>query len=233
MSIHRFADFLSEASFTAGDVPAKFYVSIRLRPETYQQLAEGILPGVAGVAASKSNAGHWLPLRDAMLALPGAATAQLNKLSRVRYESVEYLLSNNMRPLMRLNNQSERDGIAGIFVRNLRQALGRARNQCDTFSVLYGRTNYDEGSRLRAALATARVRSVKDVRRALLAAMERDYLRGDMVPSWDTGELDALIAATVKQMGADYDHEHEWLVKDRTLRLPEVNRAYCPTQYKS
>jgi hypothetical protein len=94
-------DLLTEASFTPADIPEFFYVSLKFK--NFDQLAQQRLTGVVGLTSDKKTAINFSHSSPIMLIMPGKQTVELNSLSMVNYDNLDYLVSRNLQAFRRVS----------------------------------------------------------------------------------------------------------------------------------
>lgn len=224
MNILSFDQFLNEGSYTEQNTPSKFYVCISLKPETYQQLAAGVLPGIAGISGSKENFGHWLHYRDAMLVMDAKTLLVDNKLSRVMYDNPDYIVSDNLKHIARLFNQRDKDGATVTLVRKVVEIIRRKRNFNDSYNRIAYHIGFDDGYKIVDYMKNVRINGVKDIVSAVIKVIDKKAY-GDPF-EWDRDAIKEVVIEAIKDLGTSYKYEQEWLVKDRTLRIPDGSMLY-------
>lgn len=89
--------YLNEGSFTESDIPSYFYVGIKFTEDLIQRKpytprgAVSTLLGLEGITSNYSTAKSFAS--EALLKMPGKATVNLNKLTKVLYQDPNYLTS--------------------------------------------------------------------------------------------------------------------------------------------
>lgn len=237
---------LDARSFGPEHIPRDFRLMFRLpspdHPTLGEQLRQRTLKGVTGL----SDSGQVLMLRmlgqnrNAMLIMPGKALVAKNNLSRVMYDNPEYLVSKDLAAIQRVyGDGTDRDhAINRVF-----QAMGEA-NIPETLQPLLQKylDKYDEASFKKP------INSVMDFARqwmglnkpaALSSAREFFSDPGEFnedPSTWDEwlqrryasamtidGYVQALLAG-LKVIGKTFVWEGEWVVKNKTLHIPDGSR---------
>lgn len=224
MNILTFDQFLNEGSYTERNIPSKFYVCINLKADTYQQLADGILPGIEGISGSKENFGHWLHYRDAMLVMDAKGLLALNKLSRVMYDNPDYIVSDNLKHIARLFNQRDKDGATYTLVRKIVELVRKKRNFNDSYNRIAYHIGFDDGHKISEYVQKVRINGVKDIVSAICKVIDQKAYGEPF--EWDKASVQELVVEAITALGKSYKYEQEWLVKDRTLRIPEGSMLY-------
>lgn len=220
-----------EASFDSKDAPSVFWLVTRLdihREEFAEQLAEGELQGVTGISGNKMIVPHFFGIaRNAILVMPGPEVVRLNKLSRVMYDNPNYLLSKNMTGLYRIwdKNPTETWGQRGVM-ENLMDHMKQVTkpwNVREPFGYLMN--NY-YGGYWRVAedyqKSGRKINNVHDLAKFLhWSAMNfNDEVAAKLSPSDFVGPIEA----TFDRIAKVYKSEGEWIVKDKTLKIPSGTR---------
>lgn len=222
-------------SFSAQDIPSNFWVVINLglfnlsyHPQIFQHALEGLqkgeLEGIKGISGSRIILQDFA-YRGAILRMPGWATIEQNQLSRTLYGNPNYLCSNNMASMYRLFDKPA-DKLHGQW--------GLMQNVGDYLLLGLGEINnraYNDLKYMGVASQLGQlyshdpvvINSVKDLSRWLYAACSKLWSDGYTSKELPFTETD-ISEATVKGLtllGTTYASEAEWVVKDKTLKIPQ------------
>jgi hypothetical protein len=184
--------FYNEGSYTKEDIPKWFFAGISLN---YNELINRQLKGIEGITTSWDIAlslGEW----GIVLAMPGPATEQINKLSKILYDNPEYMASKNWDAASRVHDEHPSHIVKQIIYDTLKN-LGR-------FDLgLQISKNFPETQKLH--------QFIKEFWKRL-----NNFIPPGEV-NWD--EFKDIII-TVMNQKLDYD-ESEWRVKDKILKIPK------------
>lgn len=224
-------------SFTEADIPRDFRVMLHLPNDQIkdigEQLAKGELKGITGL----TDAGSVLQLRmlgqnrNAMLVMPGAAVVAANSLSRVMYDNPEYLMSKDMSAAQRLlDARRDKESVIRTIIQKMEKAspefMGRW-NALDVFPA--------------AAMAGIQLNSVRDFAESMYElslskvkeAIERNkpysdekWLEERFGPFTDVDQYVEATRLGLLTFGKDFVWEGEWIVKDKTLNIPQGSKLY-------
>lgn len=235
---------LAAKSFSEKDIPRDFRLMFFMPndkvPTLGAQLARRELEGVTGI----TDSGHVLMLRmlganrNAMLVMPGEQTAKLNKLSRIMYENPEYWMSKDMAALIRVYGgiTNREHAINRIF-----QAASKTPGSKDFMRVVSSLDLFP------SAFPATPVNTVKDLAKqwfdvakplllkklaansqkpALDPAAWDEWARDRYTPLLDLKNYEKAIRDALRVIAETFAWEGEWLLKDKTLRIPEGARLF-------
>jgi len=216
------------ASFGPDDVPEYFYLVFD--PElgreafarTYQTLQSRVMTGVEGISGDKAIINQF-GFRGGILKMPGAATVASNKLSRLMYDNIDYLLSKDMSALYRIWDKSTSSGGRWGMMQNLAgEVIVKMRNHARNDLRYFGSDS--ETGRLYSKDGAV-INNVKELRKYLFQSFSTQWQEhygymGKTEPFTET-DVEVAIREALEHVARTYDDEAEWLVKDRTLHIPE------------
>ena len=220
-------------SFSGGDIPQNFWMAFDLSPRddhfqaTISQLKAGALQGVKGVSASGEILLDFLAVaRNSFLRMPGYATVEANKMTRVMYDNPDYLLSNDMAPLYRIFNQNpERDWSRGECMFRIMEYVCRAMRDINA-DAFYAMEYVAAWQRVGRAFGQSgkKIKGLHDfidwTHAAVQRALQTDFTdpKRAVIPAQDW--IDA-VRSGFHAFHKTYGSENEWQLKDSTLRIPE------------
>lgn len=223
----------------ANRVPTTFRVVISLyeTEEAAQQLANRRLEGVVGISASGTIGLQWLGVaRDAMLAMPGPETLQLNSISEIRYDDPEYLMQNNMSALYRIFNQKGVERVLSNIFQYAVAAAKQSRNK-DFAQFVY----FSEWCAFWQKLswyAEKNPPQVNSVQELAEWAAEHAPIAAERVEKGDWARDSAtltpdqwqyLLHGALKNVSRVYSDEGEWIVEGNVLNIPPGSVLYIMT----
>ena len=237
------ASKLAAKSFSDVDIPRDFRVMFFMPnekvPTLGAQLARRQLEGVTGI----TDSGQVLMLRmlganrNAMLVMPGEQTAKLNKLSRIMYENPEYWMSKDMAALIRVyGGSTDREAaINRIFQaaeKTPSKNFMRAVSSLDLFPSAFPATPVNTVKDLakqwfevaKPLLLNKLARN--DMKPTLDPAAWDEWARDRYAPMVDLGTYEKAITDALHVIAKTFVWEGEWLLKDKTLRIPPGARLF-------
>jgi hypothetical protein len=224
---------------SSAEAPKDFRLMFRLPnkdvPDLGEQLARGVLKGVAGI----TDSGKVLMLRmlgqnrNAMLVMPGTAVLAANDLERVEYDNPDYLMANDMAVAQRIMGQSHTK--QSTIERILREAAS-FRSPVKDFMTTWGNLDVFPSEQL----AEVPLDSALDFAAELFAlskpkveeAMQRnaelgeDFVQERYGPLLDPDNYLKAVNAGLLAFGRSFIWEGEWLVNNKTLRIPDGSRLF-------
>jgi hypothetical protein len=224
---------------SSAEAPKDFRLMFRLPnkdvPDLGEQLARGVLKGVAGI----TDSGKVLMLRmlgqnrNAMLVMPGTAVLAANDLERVEYDNPDYLMANDMAVAQRIMGQSHTK--QSTIERILREAAS-FRSPVKDFMTAWGNLDVFPSEQL----AEVPLDSALDFAVELFAlskpkveeAMQRnaelgeDFVQERYGPLLDPDNYLKAVQAGLLAFGRSFIWEGEWLVNNKTLRIPDGSRLF-------
>ena len=251
----RLRQYITEMSFTQEDVPRTFRVVLNIDyhdpVKTLKQLGTMKLENITGISDKHDIAFGFLGVaRDAMLIMNGQDMLKINKISRIMYDNPHYLFSNNMSGLKRIW-MKEGNNTRGLFFNTFEYFFNAlvADKVLDKYLHMQYSATYqtlanraDDGKP-----APPKINGIKDFikyYRRLLKA-EYDYERTEeykkrniMGPDRAITDMYEIMQKTpdsvlekgvfgmakiIKQI---YGDEGEWVVKDKTLKIPKGSYLY-------
>ena len=203
-------------------------------PDLGEQLASGVLKGIAGI----TDAGPVLQLRmlsvnrNAMLIMPGQETMRLNDLRPIKYSDPESLVADDMAIAQRIMGRDfdKRKVITRILQEAEKGPMKewtRAWQRLDIFPAV------------EEQMASRPVNSVHDLAEHMFelskpkveAAIERnkewsseEWINERYQPLLNIENYVKAIRSGLRGLGKTFVWEGEWLVADKTLRIPEGSR---------
>jgi hypothetical protein len=222
---------------SAATTPREFRLMFRVPdpsiPNLGDQLRSGVLKGVTGI----TDAGPVLQLRmfgqnrNAMLIMPGDEVLATNDLTPIRYDDPEAWLANDMAVALRvLGDGWTKDRV----IRRILQGAEEDKQSWPFMRVLANLNVFPESE-----LAEARIDSVNDFAKAWFAltkpaveaARERDkewatpeWLDERYGPMLDLTSYEHAIRRGLHVLAKLFVWEGEWLVNDKTLKVPKGSR---------
>jgi hypothetical protein len=235
---------LAAKSFSDVDIPRDFRVMFFLPnekvPTLGAQLARRQLEGVTGI----TDSGQVLMLRmlganrNAMLVMPGPQTAKLNKLSRIMYENPEYWMSKDMAALIRVyGGSTDREAaINRIFQAAektpVSKSFMRAVSSLDLFPSAFPATPVNTVKDLAkqwfevAKPLLLKKLAANDQKPTLNPADWDEWARDRFSPLLDLKAYEKAITDALLVIAKTFVWEGEWLLKDKTLRIPPGARLF-------
>ncbi len=240
----RFEIYLIEKSFELQDIPRTFRVVMDLYwkdPEkTLKELSNMKLDGITGISDKHDIAFQWLGIaRDVMLIMKGTEMLKLNKISRILYSNPHYMLSNNMFASKRIFAKGDRNPIGLMF--NLfeyyMKALMRGgvlTSHDITYSAPYQTLSYN------VKALPPKINGVKDFVKYFRKSLEHS-VKEQEGKDWPNHEIidiaermrkvsDTVLQKHVFDMYKDiekiFGDEGEWIIKDKTLKIPKGSILY-------
>lgn len=220
-------------------IPGTFRVVISLyeTEKAAQQLANRRLEGVAGISSSGTIGLQWLGVaRDAMLAMPGPETLQLNNISEVRYDDPEYLMRDNMSALYRIFNQQGAERVISNIFQYATVVAKQSRNEdFGQFAYFSEWCAFWQKLSYYAEKNLPQVNSVRDLaewttEHAPVAAQQ--VRKGEWSiesTTLTTEQWEYLLNGALKKVSEIYSDEGEWLVEDNVLNIPPGSVLYIMT----
>lgn len=218
----------------ADRIPATFRVVISLykTEEAAQQLANRQLEGVVGISSSGTIGLQWLGVaRDAMLAMPGPATIELNNISAVRYQDPDYLMQNNMAALYRIFNQTGPERVlSNIFQYATAVAKQSNDKEFGQFAYFSEWCAFWQKLAYHAEKNPININSVEELanwtaENAPLVAEGYNSDAATMSPErWEH-----LLRGALRKVSDVYSDEGEWIVEDGILNIPPGSVLYIMT----
>lgn len=228
-------DVKTAASFGPKDIPANFWVVLDLglgnlgsNPQFFERsirdLQAGVLTGVKGISDTGQIVRQF-GYRGAFLRMPGWATVEANRLSRVMYGNPAYLCSKNLSALFRIwdrqpDTELGRRGVMQNLAQDVIKRLQAIVNSTAGHDLHYYGAESDAG---RAWSETPTdISSPEALTRWLFAEFQRSWSenRRNAVNFTEEDIREAVMLA-LEGVGRIYQDEGEWLVKNQTLKIPE------------
>lgn len=101
---------LQEMSYSAEDIPPRFYLLLNITSENVQNFVRGELAGLKGISGSFKPAMQAFRSkkseRNAIISMPGPAVLARNKLSRFMYDNPDYWFSRDMAAFKRVSGNA-------------------------------------------------------------------------------------------------------------------------------
>jgi hypothetical protein len=227
---------LRELSFTPEDVPSKFYCVIKFDPQDEKKMSElatAQLHGVQGISQAKIIIPTFLgDGRDAMLVMNGAEVVAHNKVSKILYSNPDYLISNNFTTMMRLVAVDPTDR---IMVRNLYEGIIRSLSENFRKKALFDNGLFYSLAKIiiiknnlvqSLAKDKPQINNVNQfcvwLKNSIIAnrhdkITEQDRLDIKEIP---ISEIAPIVGETIVTYISEFDHEGEWVLKNKTLVIP-------------
>lgn len=206
-----------------------------------EQLASGVLKGVTGI----TDSGKVLMLRmlgqnrNAMLIMPGQAVLDLNDLERIEYDDPDYLMANDMAVAQRIMGQSHSKEST---IRRILNEAASFKSPVKDFMKRWESLDVRSvgGGYPSDQLATIPLDSAWDFAAELFAlskpkveeAMQRnaelgeDFVQERYGPLLDPDNYLKAVKAGLLAFGKSFVWEGEWLVRNKTLRIPPGSRLF-------
>jgi hypothetical protein len=227
-------EILLEASFSDEDIPNNFYLITNIGPrygkeDKYtQQIVDGKLKGVEGISGSRKIVGSFFNISgNAILLLPGKETVKKNKLSKVLYGNVDYLLSNNMSALKRIANKTTNMDLLYSFI----VAAGKWFEKIGYRKE--GEMLYNSGINhsIKDKFNSLKINNIHDLARLLknltvnnLKAGESHSVSGkyygEQLEKVSEEDWKKALKLWAEDLGSEYKTEDEWVVKNKELLIP-------------
>jgi hypothetical protein len=233
---------LAELSYQPSDIPGYFFLIFPLERGA-EDLARGVLGGVTGITDSGQMLYRFGGFRNAMLIMDGEETVRLNRLSRVMHDNPHYFLSNNMAALYRVfqsagpeDKLSRRQVMLNLLgyvfaaMKKHGSSAGRMFAQWAAEQTAFHQDVADWYSEHPAPIDGAQDLVRWLLRRGLEGGFQAAPWRRDQEwarKTWNeipVGEWQRAVLDGLRYVGEVYRSEGEWLVKDRTLRVPPGSR---------
>lgn len=223
-----FKKWLNEASYTEKEIPPYFYLAPMWKPA---QLSRLLLTGVEGISSNYTIAQNFL--RHCIIVMDGPKVEAMNHLSRMMYDNPDYLASNNMRAMARMQMVGSHPE-AGIED-SLRHKITVMMEAYKRFVAPY--SWFDDHSNpkghhakvIRYAQQIGSVKNIYDLGRKVHLILSKD-------PQWHGPPVNQFIDYIKMAIGNNakmLSKEQEWMVKPKytrhgeqilkvsTLRIPE------------
>ena len=236
---------INEGSFSEGDIPNKFWCVIKFRiddPESMSQLTEMQLKGVKGISSSHEiifimYEGSYY---QGILVMNGKSVIANNKLSRVLYGNIDYLLSNNLKAYHRLSGASSQPS---DFIYDFRNVLMKIKfvltdpEFAKMFkfreNVVLPDTNNFFGIELLEHIKTNKIKNARDYEKCVMWYF-KTLLKVNPQEKGLTSEkiqkiLKGLFMSEAENGSTgEISREQEWIVKDNTLNIPRNSQLFLP-----
>lgn len=96
---------INEVSFTESDIPEYFYVAFAVLSEKLlEDLYNKKIYGITGISATETIMYQHMTHGGICLKMPAKDFLKINKVSKINYDNLDYLFSNNMKTILRLFN---------------------------------------------------------------------------------------------------------------------------------
>lgn len=230
-------NIMLEKSFEESDIPTNFWLVTTILPKNTErnkkhftdQIVNGKLQGVEGIADSQKVVGSFFTITgNVILALPGKETVNKNKLSRILYDTPDYLASNDLSAAKRIANKENNYELLRNFIsfesRKHFEAIG-----FDKEGHILGRSGIEWD--IKNDLKSMKVKSVKDLARQLRKIIIDGFNKNkgsgsnlyyaQLLEKIPLADWEKVLVLWLEDKGKFYKGEGEWVVKDKTLNIPE------------
>jgi hypothetical protein len=233
----KFRQFI-EASYGAKDIPDKYFLAFNLRPDTFQQLSGLQLPGIEGVSSSEQIISSFFSQYGAklLLAMNGVQFESINKISRIQYNNPEYMVSNNLRVLLRLWNYSQNlddhqsnvrysffDCIRKVFFDFSKTNQGNMEFQHKCFEI----HNYIQNDKNSSNSMASNFAPLTNIRNTWDLAR---WLQQGIIQICNINltleESHKVVVRALIENGETFQGEKEWLIKNKILKIPKGSELY-------
>ena len=239
---------ITERSFVLSDIPKEFRVVFYLGSTerggdatAWKSLAAGKLFGIRGISDQGAIEAQFLGVaRDAVLVMPGKALAQENKLTRMLYGNIHYLLSNDMAAMKRIVQASSHPGrarahAARVLMEYLLKVIKES-NDARYRDLIHEWEYAGVGSGISNDFDDiGKVDSVRDFMGATLKIVDKraadkkrgvsdrsHYFRivGEQMHTWDYAHWLKLLSKVSEMTARIYGEEGEWVSKGDSIKIP-------------
>lgn len=211
------------------------------------------LEGVMGISSSPEIINRWFDIRDVMIVMPSDKLIEMNNLHPVYYYNPDQLVSNNFKLIIRLKQDYKSPGpektvVNGILKNTMNQMemYGNYEKQYkfkDRQKERYALMKYLNRRSWEISEYVYRkieegfiVKNMNDFNNIVYSAIMSDTVReetGSNIPygeiplskkSIDKNLLMKVLKGCVYYLGNVFNDEAEWIVKDKTLKVPEGSK---------
>lgn len=233
---------LTERSFVLSDIPDTFRVVFNLGTrekygdaEAWKGLAMGEMRGLRGISDSGLIEPQWLGIaRNAVLEMPGKDVVRLNKVTRIMYDNIHYLLSDDMRAMRRVvqadrHNADRARGHAMRVILDYFITLLRKQGSGDDIRKIVSNWEYAAvGQSISWAISGGvggKIDNVKDFIKVFNKALStrkgyNEQAVWKLMQGWDYFTWLSWLRQVAKKTQEVYGTEGEWVIKGDALKIP-------------
>jgi hypothetical protein len=218
---------INELSYRASDIPKLFRVVLTLE-DSVDELKKRKLDGVTGISDSREIVMGFLGVaRDTVLTMPAKETEKLNKLSRIMYDNPHYLLQDNMAALARVWDKSP-SSMDGVIYNIFEYVVGYWSGVAKFKELVYPAKYFAWWQDL-ANVYYKRPKKINNVDDLTKWAMEQTQKMADgdrghnakVIAELSYDEMKQSILGGLAKVKQIYGSEGEWIVKDKSLKVPK------------
>lgn len=230
--------YLAEMSFSAEDIPDQFYVVTDLR-DLREQTDLTSMEGITGISDTGMIIMNFLGVaRDVLFVMPGQDVVKLNSVSRIMYDNPHYLVSRGMDALYRIWQKSKESkyGFSSMmqnFLDYMKAAVKKHGGQDwgDVYYDLDYRNVYLDFDKVaspeKLKTSAESIMNLSDFTTWFLDAVQEfpDSRFRDGILDIAYPKVYDMMAHTLDVVSTIYGDEGEWIIKDRSFRIPQTSRV--------